>query len=409
MLSTLLSLPFVILLLCIAILPLAFPHFWERNRNKGIVAGALSLPVLIWLVMNNLHALEHTLLEYFSFIVLLGSLYVIAGGIAVEGDARANSIVNTMLLGIGAVLANFIGTTGASMVLIRPYLRMNQLRKRTAHLVFFFILIVSNAGGLLTPIGDPPLFLGYLRGVPFFWTLGLWPIWLVMIGSLLLLFLVVDENRNRQEFSAHEIVKGIAHLKHLQVSGTHNFFLLVGVIVAVFIPTPWREALMISMALGSLKTGTQKVRDYNHFTWHPIVEVAVLFIGIFITMVPTLILLKEHAPEFGIAEPWHFFWITGALSSFLDNAPTYATFFSLAQGLNLPSDIVGIPAPLLQAISAGAVLMGANSYIGNGPNFMVKAIADQRGFKTLSFFAYVFYALVVMLPLYFLVTYLFFL
>lgn len=409
MLSTLLSLPFVILLLCIAIFPLAFPHFWERNRNKGIVVGALSLPVLIWLVMNNLHALEHTLLEYFSFIVLLGSLYVIAGGIAVEGDARANSIVNTMLLGIGAVLANFIGTTGASMVLIRPYLRMNQARKRTAHLVFFFILIVSNAGGLLTPLGDPPLFLGYLRGVPFFWTLGLWPIWLVMVGSLLLIFLVVDENLNRREFSAHEIVKGIAHLKHLQVSGTHNFFLLVGVIVAVFIPTPWREALMISMALGSLKTGTRKVRDYNHFTWHPIVEVAVLFIGIFITMVPTLILLKERAPEFGISEPWHFFWITGALSSFLDNAPTYATFFSLAQGLNLPSDIVGISAPLLQAISAGAVLMGANSYIGNGPNFMVKAIADQRGFKTLSFFAYVFYALVVTLPLYFLVTYLFFL
>lgn len=367
------------------------------------------LPVLLWLIFNDVHALEHTLLEYFSFIVLLGSLYVIAGGIAVEGHVRATPVLNTLLLALGAVLANFIGTTGASMVLIRPFLRMNESRKRISHMVFFFILIVSNAGGLLTPLGDPPLFLGYLRGVPFFWTLKLWPMWIFVVGALLFLFLFVDEHLNRKEFTAQEIVRGFSELKKFKVRGRHNFIFLFGVILAIFQPTPWRELLMLAMGLASLTTGKKSVREYNHFNWHPILEVAILFVGIFITMVPTLMMLKVMAPTLGINEPWQFFWLTGILSSFLDNAPTYATFFSLAQGLNLPAEVVGIPDALLKAISAGAVLMGANSYIGNGPNFMVKAIADHRGFKTFSFFKYVFYAGVTLFPLYLLMTYIFFL
>lgn len=409
MISPLLSLPFATLLLCIALLPLVASHFWDSNRNKGIVSGVLLLPILGWLILNDLHALEHTLLEYFSFIVLLGSLYVIAGGIAVEGDVRATPVLNTLILALGAVLANFIGTTGASMVLIRPFLRMNESRKRISHLVFFFILIVSNAGGLLTPLGDPPLFLGYLRGVPFFWTLKLWPMWLFVVGALLFLFLFVDEHLNSKEFTAEEVVRGFSQLKKFKVRGRHNFIFLFGVILAIFQPTPWRELLMLAMGLASLTTGKKSVREYNQFNWHPILEVAILFVGIFITMVPTLMMLKTMAPTLGINEPWQFFWLTGFLSSFLDNAPTYATFFSLAQGLNLPASVVGIPDLILEAISAGAVLMGANSYIGNGPNFMVKAIADHRGFKTFSFFLYVFYAAVTLFPLYLLMTYIFFL
>lgn len=402
------ALPFVFLLLCIAALPLATPHFWEHNRNKAIVATLLSVPVLIWLVPHKPEAIHHTALEYASFIVLLGSLFVISGGISVTGDLKGTPAVNTFFLALGAVLANFIGTTGASMVLIRPFLRTNSERENTSHLPVFFIFVVSNCGGLLTPLGDPPLFLGYLRGVPFFWTLKLLPIWGFVIAALLIVFYVWD-NRAYDRESSGTIKMDAEKIEPLKIAGRRNFLFLGGVLYAVFLPTPWREALMVAMALLSLVVGNKEARKVNNFTWGPIIEVAILFAGIFVTMVPALMLLEERAAAFGVREPWHFFWLTGSLSSFLDNAPTYLTFLSLAQGLHLPADIVGVPTKILEAISAGAVFMGANSYIGNGPNFMVKAIADHAGFKTPSFFGYMGYALRVLIPIFVIVTFVFFL
>ena len=401
------ALPFVGLLLSIAIFPLAIGHFWESNRNKILVVILLSVPVLYWLMKNEPPAIFHTLEEYFSFICLLGSLFVISGGIAISGDLQGTPRVNAIFLILGAVLANFIGTTGASMVLIRPFLKTNSERKVTQHLPVFFIFMVSNCGGLLTPLGDPPLFLGYLRGVPFFWTLKLFPIWAIMITGLLMIFLVWDSRAYRHE-TKRDLKKDKSQIQPLRMQGKMNFLFLAGVLGSVFLPTPFREFLMVAMALLSLGLGSKKARHFNQFSWGPIQEVAILFMGIFITMVPALLLLKERASAMGVAKPWHFFWLAGSLSSFLDNAPTYLTFLSLGQGLHLPADIVGVPIKILQAISAGAVLMGANSYIGNGPNFMVKAIADHAGFKTPSFFGYMGYALVVLFPLYGVVHFIFF-
>ena len=293
------------------------------------------------------------------------------------------------------------------MKLIRPFLKTNSERKITAHLPVFFIFVVSNCGGMLTPLGDPPLFLGYLRGVPFFWTLKLFPIWAFTIGALLAIFFIWDSRAHR-----HETRKALAadrtHIQPIRLMGWSNVLFLGGVLYSVFLPSPWREILMIHMALLSLFFGSKKARHHNQFTWGPILEVAILFAGIFVTMVPALMILGERAAAFGVREPWHFFWLTGILSSFLDNAPTYLTFLSLGQGLHLPADLVGVPTKILEAISAGAVLMGANSYIGNGPNFMVKAIVDHAGFKTPSFFGYMWYAAKVLVPLYLLVHLIFF-
>ncbi len=400
-------LPFALLLLSIAILPLAVSHFWESNRNKAIVAALLSLPVLFWLGKHEPLAILHTLEEYFSFICLLGSLFTISGGIAITGDLQATPRVNAAFLLIGAILANFIGTTGASMVLIRAFLKTNSERHCVKHLPVFFIFIVSNAGGLLTPLGDPPLFLGYLRGVPFFWTLKLFPIWCLMVGMVLAIFYVWDTLAYRKE-TVRDLKRDAAHIQPIRIQGWLNVGLLAGVILAVFTPTPYREALMILMAGLAHVFGSKGARHHNHFSWGPIIEVAVLFAGIFVTMVPALMLLEERAVAFGISKPWHFFWLAGSLSSFLDNAPTYLTFLSLAQGLHLPADIVGVPTAILTAISAGAVLMGANSYIGNGPNFMVKAIADHAGIKTPSFFGYMGYAALILCPLYVVITLVFF-
>lgn len=401
------AIPFACLLLSIAILPLVAHHFWESNRNKGIIAVLLSIPVLFWLIQHEPAAIGHTLTEYASFVCLLGSLFVISGGIAITGDLEGTPKANTILLAIGAVLANFIGTTGASMVLIRPYLKTNSERKVTAHLPVFFIFVVSNCGGLLTPLGDPPLFLGYLRGVPFFWTLKLFPVWLVTIALLLAIFLVWDSWAHRHE-TKKALAADRAHVRPIRLMGWRNVLFLGGVLYGVFLPTPWRELLMIHMAVLSILIGSKTARHYNRFTWGPIIEVAVLFAGIFVTMVPALMILEQQAPAFGVREPWQFFWLTGILSSFLDNAPTYLTFFSLGQGLRLPADIVGLPTKILEAISVGAVLMGANSYIGNGPNFMVKAIADHSGFKTPSFFGFMGYAVMVLTPIYAVVHLIFF-
>ncbi|MBI4211529.1 MAG: sodium:proton antiporter [Deltaproteobacteria bacterium] len=402
------AIPFVLILFCIAIFPLAVPHFWESNRNKVMVIVFLATPVLAWLMFHEPSALMHSLEEYLSFIILLGSLFTISGGIAITGDLQGTPRINTLFLAIGAVLANLIGTTGASMVLIRAFVKTNSERRQIQHLPVFFIFIVANCGGLLTPLGDPPLFLGFLRGVPFFWTLKLFPMWLAMNGALLVIFYFWDLWAYRHE-TKQALRLDVQQIKALRYFGLHNLAFLAGVIGAVFFPTPWREILMLLMAFVSFRsTRSKRAQKINHFTWHPIAEVAILFFGIFVTMIPALQLLKAHAPALGLHEPWHFFWSTGLLSGFLDNAPTYLTFLSVAQGLRFSGEIVGIPQLLLVAISLGAVFMGALTYIGNGPNFMIKAICEHAKFPTPSFVKYMGYSVGILIPLFLGLTWLFF-
>ncbi len=444
---------FVLTLLAIAVLPLVAEHFWHKNRNKALVVFFLAVPVVVFLltiegnahvkhfpfgidkIMDHLpnavqgvvrregaYALLHSLEEFFSFIVLLGSLYAVSGGIALRGDLRASPLTNALFLAAGAVLANLIGTTGASMVLIRPFLQTNRQRALTRHLPVFFIFMVSNVGGLLTPLGDPPLFLGFLRGIPFEWTLGLWPQWLVVNGIVLAIFLIWDSVAWWRE-TPEAKQRDVAAVEPLRVEGLVNVLLLAGIVACVLLKSPrvsgtllgiadtglWSELGMIAMAVLSLLCTPRRVREANAFEWGPIVEVAVLFAGIFITMVPALELLREHGKSFGLTQPWQYFWLTGGLSSFLDNAPTYLVFATLAAGGPEEIGTLAARSPLLlQAISCGAVFMGANTYIGNGPNFMVKAIADSAGFKTPSFFGYMLYSALILLPAFALVTWLFF-
>ncbi|MBX7194397.1 MAG: sodium:proton antiporter [Sandaracinaceae bacterium] len=395
--------PFALLLAAIAILPLAAPHFWESHRNKGIVAGLLAAPIALYLGVAYPEGLLHSAREYLSFLALLGSLFVIAGGIHLEGDLEGRPSINTGILAVGALLANVVGTTGASMLLIRTLLRTNTQRRRRAHIPFFFILVVSNCGGLLTPLGDPPLFLGYLRGVPFDWTFGLLPYWALANAYLLALFYVVDRRAYRSE-AASDIARDKTQVKPLRVTGLGNAGLLACVVGAVFLDTPWREAAMIALALASVFGPPKGPRLANGFSYGPIIEVAVLFAGIFVTMVPALALLEARGAELGLTAPAHYFFVTGALSSVLDNAPTYLTFLAAAQGLSesraLAVDVVGVPSAFLVAISVGAVFMGANTYIGNGPNFMVKAIAEEAKYEMPSFFGYAGRALLVLSPVY---------
>jgi Na+/H+ antiporter NhaD/arsenite permease-like protein len=390
-------LPFVVILLGIAVLPLLVPHFWEHNKNKGLFVAVITLPTLAWLFSLDHHLILHAAEEYFSFICLLGSLYVVAGGIVLRGDLRSSPFANAGLLGAGAVLASLVGTTGASMLLIRPFLRANRIRTVTRHLPIFFIFVVSNAGGLLTPLGDPPLFLGFLRGVPFTWTLHLWPEWLVVNGVLIGLFFLIDYRATQAAGAQPELEK-----KPVSLAGTHNLIFLAMVVAsAALLPFGWREAGMVGALVLSTFTTKKELRAENGFTYHPIAEVAILFAGIFVTMQPALQLLTHLGPEMGLSTPRQFFWASGLLSSFLDNAPTYLTFFTVAQSLG-GADLVantGVAFGTLTAISLGAVLMGANTYIGNGPNFMVKAICDEAGFKTPSFIGYLAWSGGILLPL----------
>ncbi len=396
-------LPFAILLGCIAILPLAAPHFWERNRNKGIVTALVSLPIVVYLVVVHPVGLGHSALEYVSFLVLLGSLFVIAGGIHVSGDLEGRPSINTSILALGAVLANVVGTTGASMLLVRTLLRTNGQRKQRSHIPFFFILIVSNCGGLLTPLGDPPLFLGYLRGVPFDWTFSLLPFWALANVYLLVAFYLADVRAYRSETAA-DIARDKTHVDPVRVRGLSHAVLLAGVVGAVFLDSPWREAAMIALTLISVFGADKAPRTANAFSYGPILEVAILFAGIFVTMVPALALLEARGAELGLTQPWQYFLTTGGLSSVLDNAPTYLTFLAAAQGLTeargLDVDVVGVPTAFLTAISVGAVFMGANTYIGNGPNFMVKAIAEEAKYEMPSFFGYAGRAILTLAPVY---------
>ena len=411
--------PFAGLLLSIALFPLFAASLWARHYAK--VCLAFGLPVACYFLLRAPRELLHLVLEYASFILLLGSLFTISGGILLRGTLRGSAGVNCAILAVGAVLANVFGTTGASMLLIRPLLRANAHRRRAAHVVVFFIFVVANIGGALTPIGDPPLLLGYLRGVPFFWTLrAMGLLWAVACALVIGVFYLVDRRALALEAMAGTdgdparaaapdtaAATGEARVP-LSIEGKINLPLLMVVIGAVFLPVPWREMAMVAAAVVSVWKTPVKVREENEFTWHPIEEVAILFAGIFATMIPALLILKARGAGLGVLSPAHFFWATGTMSGFLDNAPTYLVFFSLAQGVGGAQTVAGVSAPLLQAISAGAVFMGANTYIGNAPNFMVKAIAEEAGVRMPSFFGYMAWSCGILLPIFALLTLIFF-
>ncbi|MBI5905342.1 MAG: sodium:proton antiporter [Deltaproteobacteria bacterium] len=406
-------LPFACLLLAIALFPLVAAGFWARHYGK--VCLALGLPVALFFLVRAPRELLHAVTEYVSFLVLLGSLFTVSGGILLRGTLRATPGINCAALGAGALMANVLGTTGASMLLIRPLLRANAHRRRAAHVVVFFIFIVANVGGALTAIGDPPLFLGYLRGVPFLWPLrALWPLWLSACGLVIGIFYIVDRRARALEAveagATGELREEPAGGERVPVSvdGKINILLLAAVIGAVFLPTPWREIGMAAAAAVSVWKTPAKIREENEFTYHPIAEVAILFAGIFATMIPALLILQARGGELGVTSPAQFFWASGALSSFLDNAPTYLTFFSLAQGLGGERLVAGVSPPVLRAISAGSVFMGANTYIGNAPNFMVKAIAEEAGVRMPSFLGYMAWSCTVLLPVFALITLVFF-
>ena len=430
------ALPFVALLLAIALLPLVAPHWWHQNRNKALVAAALSLPIVVYFWFDlgepGRQALHEKFHEYLSFIVVIGALFVITGGIHIQGSLAGTPLVNTGVLGIGAVLANVLGTTGASVLLIRPLLRANQRRKRVAHIVIFFIFIVANCGGLLTPIGDPPLLLGFLKGVPFTWTLRLWPQWLAINGILLVLFNFWDQwalDKDEKELPGSQHEEVLIH-EPLRIQGAVEMVVLLGVIVTIVAAgraaaagQPWgqnvREMVIVVLALFGYFAGSQDRRTKNVFTFGPLIEVGVLFAAIFATMAPVLEMLNAWAqrPDFALRTPAHFFWTSGALSSVLDNAPTYLAFAASAaglQGVAPHGSYIGAialdpaAAKLLAAISTGSVFMGANTYIGNAPNFMVKAIAEENGVKMPSFFGYLAYSVGILLPLFVLVSLAFF-
>ncbi|MBK7379797.1 MAG: sodium:proton antiporter [Ignavibacteriales bacterium] len=418
-------LPFILMLLSIAVLPLFWNHFWEKNKNKLYVAIVLSIPVIIYLLANNFfHQLIHTMLfDYVPFLILLGALFTITGGILLTGDIEAKPKINTLFLGIGAVLASLMGTTGAAMLLIRPVIQTNKERTFKVHTILFFIAVVANCGGLLTPLGDPPLFMMYLRGAPFTWFFHLAPEWFVTNALLLIIYFFVDTYYYKKEPES-AITRDESNIRPIKIEGKRNFIFLIGVVLAVaflneqylsFINiNPYfkfiREAVIVLMAFLSMQFTPKLLRASNNFTWHPIEEVAYLFFGIFITMVPCLLYLESNAKQLGVETVSQFYYYTGLLSSFLDNTPTAVTFHSLALGLGITEGtlVAGIPELLLKAISTAAVFFGSMTYIGNGPNFMVKAVAEENNIKMPDFFSYMFkFSIVVLLPIFILVQLLF--
>jgi Na+/H+ antiporter NhaD/arsenite permease-like protein len=419
--------PFALLLAAIAVMPLMLSHFWESNRNKLIIALVCSVPVLGFLIYNAMWGeLKHALLfDYVPFLILLGALFVITGGINITGDIEAKPSINTAFMAVGAVLASLMGTTGAAMLLIRPLLETNAERQFKVHTVLFFIGVVANCGGLVTPLGDPPLFVLYLRGVPFEWFLNLLPVWLFANVILLATYFGVDSYYYYQKESLSALKRDVEQIRPIKITGTINFVLLLGVVLSVaflneqYIPlfkqneyAKFLREVVILVLLGiSLWLTKKEVREANKFSWHPIEEVAYLFLGIFITMIPCLLFLEANAPSLGVTSAVQFYYATGTLSGVLDNTPTAVTFYSLALGLGQqdPVMIAGIPEKLLKAICIGAVFFGAMTYIGNAPNFMVKAVAEEQGLEMPSFVGYVAkFSLVVLLPLFVLVQLIFF-
>lgn len=446
--------PFAALLLIIAVFPLLpqTEHWWESNLHRFYVAAALAVVTLLYYLLVYEHPVEGhfpahyvsqpaadglnwgntwavfanaIFSEFIPFIVLLFSLYTISGGIRIEGDLRATPLVNAIIILVGSILASFVGTTGAAMLLIRLLLDTNSERKHVAHTVIFFIFAVCNCGGCLLPIGDPPLFLGYLRGVPFLWTFQLWKEWAFVNITLIVLYFLWDTLWFYPREGKRDLRRDAAEVRRLSVKGLWpNLPLLIGVVLGVALLDPskpfpgtevhpplyLREIFQLGMVALSLTFGSDENRAANRFNYGAILEVAALFFGIFITMQPPLQILHVEGPRLGLTQPWQFFWATGALSSFLDNAPTYVVFFETARtlgGHDLVPPGTGVAHHLLVAVSLGAVFMGANTYIGNGPNFMVRAIAEKRGIKMPSFFGYMVYSGCILLPLFVLTTVLF--
>lgn len=441
--------PFVCMLLSIAIIPLVKPHWWEHNLLKVALFWSVIFLVPFGFAygasMLTFQVLEIILLDYLPFIVLLLGLFVAAGGIVIKGSMSGTPKVNLVMLLIGTLLASWVGTTGAAMLMIRPIIRANAWREKKAHVIVFFIFMVANIGGCLTPVGDPPLFLGFLRGVPFFWTMKLLPVMLFNIVILSVVFLIIDTMLYKKELAAGRMpatMQAGATKEPIKIEGAHNLifiFMVVGAVILngllssnpVFanietgelygisilgVVLPYTSIIQMGIILLaaalSMKTTKKETREANAFTFAPIEEVAKLFIGIFITMIPALALLKAHGSDLGLAHPYQFFWATGMLSGFLDNAPTYLVFLTTAGGVHFPEGVVttvGTIPPLdLMAISAGAVFMGALSYIGNAPNFMVKSIAEENKIKMPSFFGYMAWSFGILVPTFILTTLIFF-
>jgi Na+/H+ antiporter NhaD/arsenite permease-like protein len=400
------ALPFAALVLSMASLPLTLPHFWERRSFQALVVAACTLPV-VWSLSQHGHGHEllHSVGGYLTFITTLGALYIAAGGVFANADLKATPAVNTGFVIVGSLLASIIGTTGASVLVIRPLLRTNRQRKHTAHLVPFFILAVANAGGLLTPLGDPPLLVGFVNGVPFFWTLHLLPIWALYNSFFAVVLFLVDRRAYARESQA-SLERDRVEQQPLEVRGKRNLVLLAAIVGAAFLPAVWREAALIGIMLTSYFGTPKAVHQLNGFSFAPIIEVALLFIGLFVCLVPIEGMLGEMAPQLPIKHSYQLFWGTGVLSAVLDNAPTYAAFAALAKGLGQghPELVAGIVPIHLMAISAGSVVMGATTYIGNGPNLMVKSIAEQAGLPMPSFVRYAVFAFLTMLPVHAVVT-----
>ena len=442
-----LCIPFAGLLLCIAIFPLVKGEWWDKNKGWAVLIWSL-LFIIPFAVKYGAGETAETVLEcivndYLSFIVLLFGLFCVSGNINLEGDFVGSPRMNTGLLAIGTLLSSCIGTTGASMLLVRPMIQMNSWRRNKSHIMVFFIFLISNMGGCLTPIGDPPLLMGFMRGVPFTWSLRLFPVLVFNMVILLTVFYFIDRRAYRRDIALGmrpDISKPTTTFK---VNGLHNIIFMIMIVAGVVlsgvlpgmkafqnadgsvisipifrsvrlaVPTLIEIIIILVAAFLSFKTTKSDVRTKNHFTWGAIEEVAVLFIGIFITMQPALMILKSKGAELGLTKPLEMFWATGLLSSFLDNTPTYLVFLTTAGALGLSQGMVTalgtVPVKMLEAISCGAVFMGANTYIGNAPNFMVKSIADENGIRMPSFFGYLIWSFGILVPVFIVDTLVFFL
>ncbi len=433
--------PFAGMLLSIAICPLVNGAWWEKFKGAAVLFWSL-LFLVPFAIGNGAgtalnHFLEVILGDYISFIVLLFGLFCVAGNIRIRGTLAGTPKINVLLLLIGTLLSSWVGTTGASMLLIRPVIRANSWRKRKVHTMVFFIFLVSNIGGCLTPVGDPPLLMGFMHGVPFTWSFHLLPIFLLNVVLLLALYFIIDSRAYKKDLADGAKPKASEKTEKIGLEGAHNLIFLLCIVGAVILSgslaninaffgkgikiegevtltfaTMIEMAIILLSAFLSFKTTKKEVRTANNFSWGAIQEVAVLFIGIFITMIPALLILSARGSELGITKNWQMFWATGALSSFLDNTPTYLVFFETAVSLHATNEAIGsviIPQTMLMAISCGAVFMGANTYIGNAPNFMIKSIAEENNIKMPSFFGYLFWSVCCLIPVFLIDTLIFFL
>lgn len=445
--SLLYCIPFAGILLCIALFPLIMPTWWEEHQAPVVLAWSLAFIVPFVMGFGAHHTaevvLECIINDYLTFIVLLFGLFCVAGNITLEGDLAGSPRINVGLLLFGTLLSSWVGTTGASMLMVRPIIKMNSWRRRKRHIMIFFIFLISNIGGCLTPIGDPPLLMGFMRGVPFFWSLRLLPILAFNVAVLLFVFYHLDMRAYRKDIADGRKPDISKPGTEIRIAGLHNLIFLAAIVVAVLLsgtlpslplfrnadgtvrgipilgevtltwPAVIEIAIILASAWLSFRTTSAKVRTENHFTWGAIKEVAILFIGIFITMQPALMILKANGASLGLDSPYQMFWATGALSSFLDNTPTYLVFLTTAGSLGftegLATALGTVPAKMLVAISCGAVFMGANTYIGNAPNFMVKSISDENGVRMPSFFGYILWSLGFLIPVFILDTLIFFL